>query len=238
MVESAERQGGTASFCYPFKPGPYSSHSLLLRSLPEQGERQRVLDIGSGDGHLSRKLAGRGYRVIGIDKAGPAAGRGDGEFEFVEADLDRGMPRVPGTFSFILCGDVLEHLRDPLRLLLEIRPLLEPGGRLIASLPNSGNIYFRLNVLLGRFPPEERGLFDRTHLRFYTWSGWKALFRQAGFRMEKVAATGIPIGLALPRWAETPPVRLSERLCYALARLWKTMFAYQFVVVARPEGMP
>ncbi len=41
---------------------------------------------------------------------------------------------------------------------------LAEGGRLVASLPNSGNLYFHLNILMGRFPAHGRGLFDRTHL--------------------------------------------------------------------------
>jgi len=232
MVGSAERRGETIPVSYPFKPGPYSSHTLLLRSLPEDGAGRRVLDIGSGDGQIGAQLVARGYRVTGIEKPGLAPAQG---FEVIEADLDLGLPPLPGKFAFILCGDVLEHLRDPLGVLRALRGLLEPGGRLVASLPNSGNIYFRLNVLLGRFPVHERGLFDRTHLRFYTWKGWTALLERGRFRIETTASTGIPVGLALPRWASTLPVRCAERLCYDLARLWKTMFAYQFVVIARPD---
>ena len=156
--------------------------------------------------------------------------------KLVEADLDFGMPRLSGPFAFILCADILEHLRDPQKLLLEACPLLAPEGCLLASLPNSGNLYFRLNVLLGRFPAHDRGLFDRTHLHFYTWAGWVELLDSGGFRVEKVMPTSIPIGLAWPRWDRTVPVRLLERFAYNLARWWKSLFAYQFVVVARPQG--
>jgi Methionine biosynthesis protein MetW len=110
--------------------------------------------------------------------------------------------------------------------------LLEPGGRVIASLPNSGHAYFRWEVLRGRFPSHDKGLFDRTHLHFYTWDGWRDLFAAAGLRMECVEVTGVPVGLALPRWERTRWVAGMEAASYHLARGWKTMFAYQFVVTA------
>lgn len=150
---------------YEFKPSPYSSHSLLLRSLPEAGDGRRVLDLGCGDGYLGAILARRGYEVIGVDRAGGSVPPG---VTLIEADLDAGLPPLPGQFDFVLCADILEHLRDPLALLRQLPGLLAPSGVLVASLPNSGNIYFRLNILAGRFPRHECGLFDRTHLHFFT----------------------------------------------------------------------
>ena len=127
---------------------------------------------------------------------------------------------------------------SPQGLLYSLRGLLATGGRLVASLPNSGHAYFRWNVMLGRFPSHDRGLFDRTHLHFYTWRGWVELFASAGFRIETVNCSGVPVGLALPRWRDTGAVRALERLSYESARWWKEMFAYQFIVTALPESEP
>ena len=84
----------------------------------------------------------------------------------VEVDLDFALPDLKSTFDYVVCGDVVEHVRDPGRLLAWLRSLLGPAGLLIGSLPNSGHFHFRWNVLRGRFPADERGLFDRTHLHF------------------------------------------------------------------------
>ena len=215
---------------YQLKAGPYSSHTLLLAHFPKAGERRRALDIGCAVGYLSAILADRGFTVSSIDWPGtphPAT------VEFSGADLDDGLGPVTGTFEFIICADVIEHLRDPLRLLRECRERLAPGGVLLASLPNSGHWYFRWNVLMGRFPQHERGLFDSTHLHFYTWDGWVNLLERAGFRVATVEGSTVPVGLAIPKWEGSWLVRAMERASYICARWWKRLFAYQFVVSAR-----
>jgi hypothetical protein len=106
---------------------------------------------------------------------------------------------------------------------------------LVGSLPNSGHFYFRWNVLRGRFPQHQRGLFDSTHLHFYTWEGWAALLRRAGLRIEAVRCSGVPVGLAFPRWKDSPMIHALEWLSFRTARFWKSMCAYQFIVRTRAE---
>jgi SAM-dependent methyltransferase len=221
---------------YQFKTGPYSSHSRLLQFFPPSAAGRRVLDLGCADGYLARILGEKGCEVVGLDKHVPDSDAPTRRVKFAQADLDSGIPSWVGSFDYALCADILEHLRDPLRLLIDLRARLAPDGGLIASLPNSGNLYFRLNILMGRFPAHNRGLFDRTHLHFYTWDGWVDLFRRAGFRIERAEPTGVPVGLALPKWQNTLTVHLLEWMAYVLARIWKSLFAYQFVIVARPEA--
>jgi len=217
---------------YRFKPRPHSSHLLVLEQFADRGEGLRVLDVGCAGGYISEILTARGFAVTGVDMPGTPFPE---SIRFVAADLDNGLPALDGRFDTIICADVLEHLRDPLRMLEQCRERLAPGGALVASLPNSGNAYFRWNVLLGRFPQHEQGLFDRTHLRFYTWSGWQELLKQAGFHIDAAQVSGIPVGMALPSWDGSLPVRAVEWASYQLARIWKTLFAYQFVVRARAE---
>lgn len=217
---------------YEFKPGRYSSHGLLMQELPENGKGKRALDVGCAVGYLSELLAGRGFAVTSVDWPNTPH---PPTVEFAGADLDNGLPELKGKYDYVVCADVLEHLRAPLELLKECRSLLAPGGTVMASLPNSGHAWFRWNVLRGRFPQDERGLFDSTHLHFYTWDGWVELFRRAGLRIESVRSSGVPVSLAFPKWEGTPVVRAMERMSFESARVWKELFAYQFIVRAREE---
>jgi len=218
---------------YTYKPERFSSHTLLLANMPKNGEGRRVLDVGGGEGYLSEILAARGYQVVCIARHGSANGNFPATVKLVETDLDFEQPEVGGGFAFVLCGDILEHLRDPPAALDWLRGLLAPGGRLVASLPNSGHAYVRWNVLRGRFPAEDRGLFDRTHFQYFTWDGWQQLLADAGFHIETVQPTATPFALALPALRARLALRAIESVSYGLGRLWKSLFAYQFVVVAR-----
>jgi SAM-dependent methyltransferase len=223
---------------YTHKSSPYSSHTLLINALHPRGGGKRVLDVGCAGGYVGRILAQRGYEVVGIERPGGAGDHFPEEVALIDADLDRGLPPLQGRFSYVICGDILEHLRDPGRLLAQIANILEPDGLLVASLPNSGNLYFRLVVLSGRFPHENKGLFDRTHLHFYMWRGWRELLGASGFRIEDRKVSGVPIGPAAPQWDGRPAIRALEYLAHVAARVWPTLFGYQFVVTASLRERP
>lgn len=195
----------------------------MLSLLDPARDGARLLDVGCGNGFLSRLLEEKGFAVTGVEH--PLGF--DGPPPAVVHDLELPLPALPGPFDVIVIGDVLEHLRRPQELLEQLRPHLAAGGKIIASLPNSGNLYFRLQILMGNFPEDEKGLFDRTHLHFWMLKNWAGLFARAGYGFEVAEVTGIPVGLAVPAlgWL--------ERVCYHLARGWKTLFAYQFLAVAK-----
>ena len=225
----------SAASPYALKTGRFSSHTLLLEQFPAPGRGRRVLDVGGGEGYMGRILSERGYRVTCIAGYGSRGDPFPPAVELIETDLDFDSPKLDGAFAFLLCGDILEHLREPAVVLRRLGARLEPGGRLVASLPNSGHLYVRWNVLRGRFPLHPRGLFDRTHLHFFTWDGWKQVLTEGGWRVETVQPTVVPVELALPRWIGPVALAAFERLSYFLGRCWKTLFAYQFVVTAIPE---
>jgi SAM-dependent methyltransferase len=214
------------SSVYTLKHSPYSSHMLLLSLLDPARHGRRLLDVGCGNGFLSQLLTQKGFTVTGMEH--PLGF--DGPPPTIVHDLEQPLPPLPGPFDVIVIGDVLEHLRRPQDLLQQLHPHLAPGGRIVSSLPNSGNLYFRLQILLGNFPEDDKGLFDRTHLHFWMLANWHALFTRSGYTFEVAAVTGIPVGLAVPALGWT------ESLCYHLARAWKTLFAYQFLTVAKPKS--
>ncbi|MBZ2186869.1 MAG: class I SAM-dependent methyltransferase [Bryobacter sp.] len=211
---------------YTLKDSPYSSHQRLLALLDPARDGRRLLDVGCGNGFLSRLLAAKGFSVTGIEHSLGF----DGPPPAIVHDLELPLPSLPGPFDVIVIGDVLEHLRQPDTLLRQLLPHLAPGGKILASLPNSGNLYFRLHILLGSFPEHDKGLFDRTHLHFWMLRNWRNLFDRSGYSFSLADVTGIPVGLAIPA------LSWLEALCYHLARAWKTLLAYQFLVVANRKS--
>jgi 2-polyprenyl-3-methyl-5-hydroxy-6-metoxy-1,4-benzoquinol methylase len=103
-----------------------------------------------------------------------------GDVEAVALDFPEGY------FDCVVCADVLEHLRDPWAVLRRLRPLVAEGGCVVASIPNLQHLKPVLKILLDRFEYEEAGLLDSTHLRFFTLSTIRGLFRETGYRVERV----------------------------------------------------
>jgi len=219
---------------YALKVSSTSSHAQILALLPASGQGQRILDVGAGTGEFALMLAERGFAVTALERY-PLVPEFEGKLEFHQVDLDSGLPALRGAYDWVLCADVLEHLREPAAVLSQLHALLTPGGQLVASLPNSGHWYFRLHVLAGSFPQHDKGLFDSTHLHFYMWDGWLGLFERAGFSLTLVSVTTPPLELKLPRSAGALWLRAANALSALLAKWWMRLFAYQCIVVARPE---
>jgi 2-polyprenyl-3-methyl-5-hydroxy-6-metoxy-1,4-benzoquinol methylase len=221
---------------YRRKPDPHSSHSVMLRWLAGGGGR-RLLDVGAADGLLSRELTACGWRVTAIE-ADPVLARAGAAFceRMVVADLDREIPPLPEPFDAIVYGDVLEHLPDPLRVLVKLNRRLAPGGFVVISVPNIAHLAIRLLLLSGRFEYMERGILDRTHLRFFTARSFRAFVGAAGLRVERFTATPAPLPEVVPpRWHGRWLTALHAGSA-ASARWLPRLLGYQFVVLARPGG--
>jgi 2-polyprenyl-3-methyl-5-hydroxy-6-metoxy-1,4-benzoquinol methylase len=223
-MESASR--------YTLKNDPYSSHSVILDWLGN-GRGRRLLDVGAADGLLARHLTARGWKVTGLETDPVAAAAGAVHCErMIVADLDAGVPPLEGEFDAIVCADVLEHLRDPRATLATLRRALASTGEVVVSVPNVAHLWMRLSLLIGRFDYAERGILDRTHLRFFTRRTLAALVGEAGLRMTRATSTPVPLyQIVPPRW-HGRALAAAHALSARSARVLPRVLAYQFVVGA------
>jgi GT2 family glycosyltransferase len=84
-------------------------------------------------------------------------------------------------FDCAICGDVLEHLKDPQAFLARLRKHLTPDAVLVANVPNVAHWSIIVQLLQGRFTYDDNGLLDRTHLRFFTPESLKDMLWDAGY---------------------------------------------------------
>ncbi len=216
---------------YPLKTDPTSSHGILRRWLASRPPL-RVLDLGCGDGQLAAEMRRFGHHVTGVELE-PGEGAERRVDRLIVADLDEGIPSAAeGPYDVVVAADVIEHLRRPEKLLREATALLAPGGVVLVSVPNFSHWYPRLRILAGRFDYDERGVLDRTHLRFFTRRSFARLARSAGLEIIRTAATGLP----LEELGAPGDESRSSALCRAYQ--WPTavlpsLFAYQYVFELR-----
>jgi 2-polyprenyl-3-methyl-5-hydroxy-6-metoxy-1,4-benzoquinol methylase len=212
-------------------------HSYENPRLPVQAlvphDARRILDLGCASGALGGALKARQpVEVVGIEIE-------PGYAEDARARLDRvvladaeelarrdDLESELGRFDCLIAADVLEHLVDPWATLHAYAALLSPGGTAVVSVPNVRywETLWQLGVH-GTWPRRAEGIFDRTHLRWFTLADAEAMCERAGLQVERVA----PLmrlrphrgrGDALARTARRAPV-----LRWALA--------FQYVVLAR-----
>jgi GT2 family glycosyltransferase len=84
-------------------------------------------------------------------------------------------------FDYIIFGDVLEHLYDPSKVLLELKKFLKKDGFILASIPNVMHYSVIRGLLNGNWTYEDAGLLDRTHLRFFTYNEIRRMLISTGY---------------------------------------------------------
>ncbi len=222
-----EGQLGRLDGGYGYKLSANSSHGRVL-AMMEAKPPCRVLDVGCGPGWLADELRLRGHEVTGVDLVEHPDVRRRTD-HFVQADLDQGLPEEAlGAYDVILAADVLEHVRDPEHLLRQMTDCLAEGGVVLASVPNISHWYSRSRIALGLFNYDQRGILDRTHLRFFTRRSFLALARRCRLQPIQTRHSGLPFDVVTPG-TEGLASRLARTVDAALVRFWPTMFAYQFV---------
>ncbi len=213
----------------------YSSVGRISRFVPDN---KTVLDVGCSTGYLGRLLLKKGCTLYGIEGNPLAAGKAAEIYREVWVlDLD-GFAGIKGThplFDIIVFGDILEHLKDPKRLLQQMRGLLKDDGRVIISLPNVANWSMRFHVLRGKFDYVPYGVLDETHLRFFHPDSAGEMLENAGFLIVDMDVTpGVDKLVPYKRFIHPLFGRFAwyRHLEYRLSRWRPGLFAHQMIFVA------
>lgn len=200
-------------------------------------EHRRILEVGCGAAALGRrwKESDPTLEVWGIDQNKEALHIAAGRLDRVlDIDLDRfcGLPSGSGYFDLITFGDVLEHLRDPSRVLSLFARSLSPAGEILACVPNVGHWSVVTGLLQGRFDYTNDGLLDRTHVHTFTPATFRELLEGSGLGavtlFERIAVSS-PVSQILGQLGATCGQDLSRAGTFE-----EDLNTYQAVFRARP----
>ena len=148
-----------------------------------------VLEIGCGTGETLgyiKKMYPNSH-VCGIEYVASVAEKAKPELSVICGDVENmEIPFEEESFDYIVCGDVIEHLRDPEVTIEKLKRFLKPNGCIIASIPNLMQAEVIYDLLRGYFSYRDSGILDRTHLRFFTEKEIQKMFLRLGFSIEEM----------------------------------------------------
>jgi len=187
-----------------------------------------VLDIGCATGQFGKSLkhSRPGLHVCGIELNPQVAREAESVLDCViakpvqEVSFNR-------TYDCVVCGELLEHLASPLALLKHLRSAIAPGGSLIASSPCVTHWSVIRDMLEGQFEYVPFGILCFEHIHFFTPASMRAVFSEAGFRIEQEIPT---------RYVDGPEAAAFFRMLQgcSFAAPGETFEIAELTVLARP----
>lgn len=190
----------------------------------------RLLDVGCGAGAFGHLMkSDYGCEVWGVEIVEEMADLAMERLDHVDkGDCMKILPSLPDAhFDVVVFSDVLEHLIHPVAALDEVKRILAPGGVVVASVPNIRYWpAFKRILLHGDFPWEEQGVFDATHVRFFTEKSFRRMFESSGWQIVQMGGVNAYVSFGM-------------RVANVLAmRKLRDMKWLQFVAVAKPINKP
>ena len=150
---------------------------------------KRVIDVGCGAGAFAASLKSlpQVEEVWGVE-INEAVGQMAREQldRVLIGDISELLEQLPEKyFDAVFFNDVLEHMVDPYSLLEQIKKHLAPGASVLISLPNVRYIRNLFDFLVHKdWQYQDRGILDRTHLRFFTKKSAERMIADAGYQLQ------------------------------------------------------
>ncbi len=168
------------------------TREFLKKSFPDRG---KLIEIGSGFGHLLNYFKQDGWDVMGVEPL-------RGGCQFSESEF--GIKAIPKTLEeaaldensvdVVLMMHVIEHVPDPFGTFKEIYRILKPGGFFVLETPRYDTLMFKL---LGK---RERSISCDGHIYFFTTNTLKRMATNAAFKEQKVDYVGRSLTLDRLIW--------------------------------------
>lgn len=188
----------------------------------------KVLEVGCDCG--ANLLEIKNYfpkaELYGLEINESAAGVARHVVNVLQGDIEQAECDFKVHFDYIVFGDVLEHLHNPLQTILHCRNLLKESGCIIACIPNVQHISVVEDLINVNFTYRDEGLLDRTHIHLFTYKEILSMFEKADYKIENVITRELPL--------EKKQKELVEKLVELSEGSEAFMFeTFQYVIRAR-----
>ena len=182
----AEHYGRYGMFA-ELSPTTIKRYNELLDTFEQFRQKNRILDVGCGEGFFLEQAKRRGWDVHGTEYAP----------QYIEACLHKGINMQTGvlnlnnypaeSFDVIVSIEVIEHLLDPLKELENFNALLRPGGQAFITTPNFNSIS---RIILGK---NWSVISYPDHVNYFTAGTLSKAMKKAGFKTGKIKTVGVSI---------------------------------------------
>jgi 2-polyprenyl-3-methyl-5-hydroxy-6-metoxy-1,4-benzoquinol methylase len=212
-----------------FNPSYVGQRSDILSLIPLTVKS--ILDVGCSDGSLGKaiKLYDKKIIVHGIEihpgMANSAKEKIDRVFVGGAQKEIENLISLKNKYDCIIFADILEHLINPWEVLQRSKQLLNNNGKIIISVPNINYYQTFINLFVKRYwPYEDRGIHDRTHLRFFTKKNIMEMLDNSDLEIEKINRNFRLID------RKTKLNKISKFLAIPLL---KEFFTFQYILVTK-----
>ena len=226
----------------------------LKKNLPAQSV---VLDVGCGNGVISRNLGRCGYNVFGIDVSEKAIFKAKELNEFPNVNFDvisaEQLVADGNKYNAIICSEVLEHLNKPEDLLKTLYRSLTDDGVLIVTVPNGmgprelfvtkpvirlqkqdkfiWHTILKIKKLFGYTGTTvQSSASDLTHIQFFTKTALQNLAKENNFQIIKFGKTNF-VEDVFPFSIFSKRIKLLQKIDCAVAEVLPYSFTGGFVTV-------
>ncbi len=182
--------------------GGYSDsaiYEMVRKAIHDCGAIDNVLDFGAGQGYFAGVLLESGLfrRVVAADLIARPTGLSEA-IEWLQADLNRGIPSADSQFDIVTAVEVIEHLENPRAMMRERFRILRPGGTLLLTTPNNESIRSLISLAIrGHFAAFGPDSYP-AHVTALLAADLVRASREAGFVDQAVSYSGTGMVPGMP----------------------------------------
>ena len=157
----------------------------LLKEVLDLPKSSVFLDLGCGIGFLSGILANLNFRVIGVDPDQSSIAKAKKNYqsnnlEFFVASAEK-LPIEDNSIDFVVCSEVLEHVKDLTATLKEIKRVAKPGAKFFITVPSREGIFSTFFLKIGH---SDNNLYEKDYRQPFTYQEIKQVLEENDFLIE------------------------------------------------------